>query len=88
MEATLPSAQQSKGYIPPPLLRRKQRREENGKGCASPLARSVQIIHTPLLTYLSRDYLIIERFQQLTFYFSHSCILEQKINLLFVWNWA
>ncbi|XP_070692261.1 LIM domain only protein 7b [Pempheris klunzingeri] len=41
METTQPSTQQSKGYIPPPLLRRKQGREENG--CPSPLARVYQI---------------------------------------------
>ncbi|XP_026233822.1 LIM domain only protein 7-like isoform X2 [Anabas testudineus] len=42
MEATQPSTQQHKGYIPPPLLRRKQRQEVNGRGCASPLARPYQ----------------------------------------------
>uniref|UniRef100_A0A8C9XM97 LIM domain 7b n=1 Tax=Sander lucioperca TaxID=283035 RepID=A0A8C9XM97_SANLU len=38
MEPTQPSTQQNKAYVPPPLLRRKQGREENERGCASPLA--------------------------------------------------
>ncbi|KAF7654775.1 hypothetical protein LDENG_00064770 [Lucifuga dentata] len=37
METTEPSAQQSRDYFLPPLLQRKQRREENGRGCTSPL---------------------------------------------------
>ncbi|XP_067442687.1 LIM domain only protein 7-like isoform X3 [Thunnus thynnus] len=43
MATTRHSAQQTKSYIPTPLLRRKQGREENGRGCASPLARASQI---------------------------------------------
>ncbi|XP_054468375.1 LIM domain only protein 7-like isoform X2 [Anoplopoma fimbria] len=43
METTRPSTQQNKGYIPTPLLRRKQGQEENGRGCTSPLARAYQI---------------------------------------------
>ncbi|XP_044049697.1 LIM domain only protein 7b isoform X3 [Siniperca chuatsi] len=43
METTQPPTQQNKGYIPPPLLRKKQGREENGRGCSSPLARAYQI---------------------------------------------
>ncbi|XP_008290883.1 LIM domain only protein 7-like isoform X2 [Stegastes partitus] len=43
MENTQPSAHQSKGYIPTPILRRKQGREETGKGSASPLPRTYQI---------------------------------------------
>ncbi|XP_067352314.1 LIM domain only protein 7-like isoform X3 [Channa argus] len=42
MEPTQSSAQQNKGYIPPPLLRKKHGKEENGRGCASPLARGYQ----------------------------------------------
>ncbi|XP_026175903.1 LIM domain only protein 7-like isoform X2 [Mastacembelus armatus] len=42
LETALSSAQQSKGYTPRPLLRRKKQREENGKGCPSPLARTNQ----------------------------------------------
>ncbi|KAF3832764.1 hypothetical protein F7725_026429 [Dissostichus mawsoni] len=38
METTQPSTQQNKGYIPHPLLRRKQGREESGRGCAGPIA--------------------------------------------------
>ncbi|KAI3377558.1 hypothetical protein L3Q82_008726 [Scortum barcoo] len=38
METTQPSTQQNRGYIPPPLLRRKQGQDENGISCASPLA--------------------------------------------------
>ncbi|KAF1392738.1 hypothetical protein PFLUV_G00031180 [Perca fluviatilis] len=38
MEPTQPSTQQNKAYIPPPLLRRKQGREENERGCTSPLS--------------------------------------------------
>ncbi|XP_035855377.1 LIM domain only protein 7-like isoform X2 [Sander lucioperca] len=43
MEPTQPSTQQNKAYVPPPLLRRKQGREENERGCASPLARAYQM---------------------------------------------
>ncbi|XP_033965825.1 LIM domain only protein 7-like isoform X5 [Pseudochaenichthys georgianus] len=43
METTQPSTQQNKGYIPHPLLRRKQGREESGRGCAGPIARAYQI---------------------------------------------
>ncbi|XP_054865538.1 LIM domain only protein 7-like isoform X3 [Amphiprion ocellaris] len=43
MENTQPSAHQNKGYIPPPILRRKQGREATGKGCGSPLPRTYQI---------------------------------------------
>ncbi|XP_070765202.1 LIM domain only protein 7b [Enoplosus armatus] len=43
METTQTSTQRNKGYIPPPLLRRKQGREENGRDCTSPLARAYQI---------------------------------------------
>ncbi|XP_045888393.1 LIM domain only protein 7b isoform X6 [Micropterus dolomieu] len=43
MESMQPATQQNKGYIPPPLLRRKQGRNENGQGCASPLPRAYQI---------------------------------------------
>ncbi|XP_051800860.1 LIM domain only protein 7-like [Acanthochromis polyacanthus] len=43
MENMQPSAHQNKGYIPPPMLRRKQGREETGKGCESPLPRTYQI---------------------------------------------
>ncbi|XP_071345409.1 LIM domain only protein 7-like isoform X3 [Trachinotus anak] len=42
METTRPSVRQNKGCIPPPLLRRRQGREENGSSCASPLARAYQ----------------------------------------------
>ncbi|KAJ4947558.1 hypothetical protein JOQ06_009593 [Pogonophryne albipinna] len=38
METTQPSTQQNKGYIPHPLLRRKQGREESGRGRAGPIA--------------------------------------------------
>ncbi|KAK2853908.1 hypothetical protein Q5P01_006569 [Channa striata] len=41
MEPTQSSAQQNKGYIPPPL-RKKHGPGENGRGCASPLARGYQ----------------------------------------------
>ncbi|TDH16961.1 hypothetical protein EPR50_G00003500 [Perca flavescens] len=43
MEPTQPSTQQNKAYIPPPLLRRKQGREENQRVCASPLSRAYQM---------------------------------------------
>ncbi|XP_039651292.1 LIM domain only protein 7b isoform X3 [Perca fluviatilis] len=43
MEPTQPSTQQNKAYIPPPLLRRKQGREENERGCTSPLSRAYQM---------------------------------------------
>uniref|UniRef100_UPI003AADDB41 LIM domain only protein 7b isoform X1 n=1 Tax=Centroberyx gerrardi TaxID=166262 RepID=UPI003AADDB41 len=43
MEATQPSARQSKGYVPPMLRRRKQGRDEIGRGCLSPLTRACQI---------------------------------------------
>ncbi|XP_035019362.2 LIM domain only protein 7-like isoform X2 [Hippoglossus stenolepis] len=39
METSQPPVHQTKGHIPPPLLRRKQRREENGSGCDGPLTR-------------------------------------------------
>ncbi|XP_040894523.1 LIM domain only protein 7-like isoform X2 [Toxotes jaculatrix] len=42
MENILPPAHQSKGHLPPPLLRRKQAQHENGRDCASPLARPYQ----------------------------------------------
>ncbi|KAG7222349.1 hypothetical protein INR49_016304 [Caranx melampygus] len=42
METSRSSVHQNKGYVPPPLLRRKQGREENGRGCASPLSRANQ----------------------------------------------
>ncbi|XP_075934069.1 LIM domain only protein 7b [Anarhichas minor] len=38
METTQPSTQQNKGFIPPLPLRRKQGREDIGRGCASPLS--------------------------------------------------
>lgn len=60
MESMQPPTQQNKGYIPPPLLRRKQGRNENGQGCASPLPRyskcvgcCTQRIQLLLLTHLS-----------------------------------
>ncbi|XP_037610238.1 LIM domain only protein 7b isoform X3 [Sebastes umbrosus] len=43
METTQPSTQQNKSYIPQPLLRRKQGREENVGCCAGPLSRAYQI---------------------------------------------
>ncbi|XP_041812847.1 LIM domain only protein 7b isoform X3 [Chelmon rostratus] len=43
METTQTPTQQNKGHVPPPLLRRKQGLEENGRGCASPFARAYQI---------------------------------------------
>ncbi|XP_062286580.1 LIM domain only protein 7-like [Scomber scombrus] len=42
MEKAQHSAQQTKGYIPPPLLRTKQG-QENRRGCASPLASNEDI---------------------------------------------
>ncbi|XP_076011890.1 LIM domain only protein 7-like isoform X2 [Genypterus blacodes] len=42
MEAMQPAAKQNRGNIPPPLMRRKQRRWENG-GCISPLNRACQL---------------------------------------------
>ncbi|XP_033972326.1 LIM domain only protein 7b isoform X3 [Trematomus bernacchii] len=42
METTQPSTQQNKGYIPHPLLRRKQGREESGRGCEGPISRAYQ----------------------------------------------
>ncbi|XP_035855381.1 LIM domain only protein 7-like isoform X7 [Sander lucioperca] len=49
MEPTQPSTQQNKAYVPPPLLRRKQGREENERGCASPLARSKSLSDIPMV---------------------------------------
>ncbi|XP_031702491.1 LIM domain only protein 7b isoform X2 [Anarrhichthys ocellatus] len=43
METTQPSTQQNKSFIPPLPLRRKQGREDIGRGCASPLSRAYQI---------------------------------------------
>ncbi|KAM6950209.1 LOW QUALITY PROTEIN: LIM domain only protein 7-like [Lycodopsis pacificus] len=43
METTQPSTQQNKGFIPPLPLRRKQGREDIGRGCASPLSRAYLI---------------------------------------------
>ncbi|XP_070826282.1 LIM domain only protein 7b [Chaetodon trifascialis] len=43
METAQTPTQQNKGYVPPPLLRRKQGLEENGRGSTSPLARAFQI---------------------------------------------
>ncbi|XP_059214285.1 LIM domain only protein 7b [Centropristis striata] len=41
------TTQQNKGYIPPPLLRRKQGRESE-RGCTSPLARSKSLTDIPM----------------------------------------
>ncbi|XP_039984836.1 LIM domain only protein 7-like isoform X2 [Xiphias gladius] len=50
METTQPSVHQNKGNIPPPpLLRRKQGREENGRGCASPITRSKSLSDIPMV---------------------------------------
>ncbi|XP_039651293.1 LIM domain only protein 7b isoform X4 [Perca fluviatilis] len=49
MEPTQPSTQQNKAYIPPPLLRRKQGREENERGCTSPLSRSKSLSDIPMV---------------------------------------
>ncbi|KAM7424309.1 hypothetical protein PAMA_000580 [Pampus argenteus] len=47
METARHSVQRNKSYIPPPLLRRKQGREENGRGCASPLASNEDSLFSP-----------------------------------------
>ncbi|XP_038557141.1 LIM domain only protein 7b isoform X5 [Micropterus salmoides] len=49
MESMQPPTQQNKGYIPPPLLRRKQGQNENGQGCASPLPRSKSLSDIPMV---------------------------------------
>lgn len=43
MENAETAARQNKGYVPPPILRRKQGREESEVGSASPLHRYVQM---------------------------------------------
>ncbi|XP_073321320.1 LIM domain only protein 7b isoform X4 [Pagrus major] len=43
MESTQPPTQLNKGYVPAPLLRRKQGQVENGRGSDSPLTRTYQI---------------------------------------------
>ncbi|XP_069381312.1 LIM domain only protein 7-like isoform X2 [Paralichthys olivaceus] len=42
METSQPPVHQTKGHIPPPLLRRIQRQEGNGSGCDGPLPRAYQ----------------------------------------------
>lgn len=82
METTQTSVHQNKGYIPPPL-RRKQGREENGKGSAGPLGRyCTRKVHMLLLTHLPTADLsvtscyILSVQSRLCFHF-----------LLFMWNW-
>ncbi|CAK6965884.1 LIM domain only protein 7-like isoform X4 [Scomber scombrus] len=54
MEKAQHSAQQTKGYIPPPLLRTKQG-QENRRGCASPLARSKSLSDIPMVYPVRKD---------------------------------
>eukprot|EP00064_Thunnus_orientalis_P015500 superscaffoldBa00002881_g15553 len=62
MATTRHSAQQTKSYIPTPLLRRKQGREENGRGCASPLASNedAPFSSQPHLTLSSPEWAIVD----------------------------
>ncbi|AWP01430.1 putative LIM domain only protein 7-like [Scophthalmus maximus] len=43
------SVHQNKGYIPPPLLRRKPGRDENGRVCTGPLTRSKSLSDIPMV---------------------------------------
>ncbi|CAL8350743.1 unnamed protein product [Merluccius merluccius] len=42
-----PAQQRERAYVPPALLRRKRGREENGRGCVSPLARVSHLQRRP-----------------------------------------
>ncbi|XP_073321317.1 LIM domain only protein 7b isoform X2 [Pagrus major] len=49
MESTQPPTQLNKGYVPAPLLRRKQGQVENGRGSDSPLTRSKSLSDIPMV---------------------------------------
>ncbi|XP_029901494.1 LIM domain only protein 7b isoform X2 [Myripristis murdjan] len=49
MEATQPAAQQNKAHVPPPLLRRRQGWEKNGRDCPSSLTRSKSMSDIPMV---------------------------------------
>ncbi|XP_068430443.1 LIM domain only protein 7-like [Clinocottus analis] len=49
METTQPSTKQNNDFLPPLLLRRTQGREEIGRSCASPLARSKSLSDIPMV---------------------------------------
>ncbi|KAM7405999.1 hypothetical protein PAMP_000405 [Pampus punctatissimus] len=70
METARHSAQRNKSYIPQPLLRRKQGREENRRGCASPLASNEDALFSPQphLTLSSHEWTLNEELFLQTLY--------------------